>query len=283
MTTKDDALHTKIENPSQSVVFSARDTVDAGEFYDLPQGQLAVFLRKRPGRETDNEDSVGIQLLVNGDSVFTVADGMGGAQGGARASEIVVQTLHSILSRSKKQDAGCREEILNAFETANQEILKLGIGAGSTVATVELSGNQIRPFHAGDSQILLVGQRGKQKLLTVSHSPVGYGVEAGLIDAVDAIDHKERHLISNHVGSSDMRIEIGSAVSMARRDTLLIASDGLFDNVHVAELLQLIRKGSLKKVCANLVTLLTSRMAADDKAEPSKPDDVGFILYRRSL
>lgn len=276
-------MHIKIENPAQSVVFSARDSAASGEYYDLPRGQLALYLRKRSGRESDNEDSVGVQLLENGDCVFTVADGMGGAQGGARASGIVVKTLHASLSRSKKQDAGCREEILDAFETANRKILKLGIGAGSTVATVELSGNQLRPFHAGDSQILLVGQRGKQKLLTVSHSPVGYGVEAGLIDAVDAIDHEERHLISNHVGSADMRIEIGSPVSMARRDTLLIASDGLFDNVHVAELRQLIRKGSLETVCADLVALLTSRMAGEDQAEPSKPDDAGFILYRRSL
>ncbi len=272
----------KIDSPNQSMVFTARESAETGEFFELPQGQLALFLRKRPGRESYNEDSAGIQLLENGDCVLTVADGMGGAQGGAKAAAIVVKTLHSALARSKKQDAGCREEILDAFETANQKILRLGIGAGSTVATVELSGNQVRPFHAGDSQILLVGQRGKQKLLTVSHSPVGYAVEAGLIDEVDAIGHRERHLISNHVGSTDMRIEIGSAVTMSRFDTLLIASDGLFDNIHVAELLQLIRKGALEKVCGELIALLKKRMAGTELSEPCKPDDVGFILFRRS-
>ena len=43
----------------------------------------------------------------------------------------------------------------------------------------------------------------------------------------DALNHQQRHVVSNFVGSDDMRIEVGSFMELAERDTLIIASDGL--------------------------------------------------------
>ncbi|MGI9590762.1 MAG: PP2C family protein-serine/threonine phosphatase, partial [Myxococcota bacterium] len=79
--------------------------------------------------------------------------------------------------------------------------------------------------------ILLIGQRGRVKLQTVDHSPVGFAVEAGLLDADAALHHEDRHIISNFVGGADLRIEMGSGLHLAERDTLCLASDGLADNL----------------------------------------------------
>jgi len=128
------------------------------------------------------------------------------------------------------------------------------------LAAVEIQDNTVRPYHVGDSQILLIGQKGKIKLLTKSHSPVGYAVEAGVLDEEQAMHHEERHLISNAIGSREMYIEIGSALEMAPRDTLVVATDGLG---------------------RNLAGRCRTRMVEPEEGQPSKPDDLSFILYRR--
>ena len=94
--------------------------------------------------------------------------------------------------------------------------------------------------------------------------------------------HEERHLVNNLLGGPEMRVEMSAKLRLAARDTLLIGSDGLFDNLHVDELVDLIRKGPLRKVAADLVERTSKRMLDPRDGAPSKQDDLTFILYRPS-
>lgn len=125
---------------------------------------------------------------------------------------------------------------------------------------MEVRASIIRPYYAGDTLIFVVGQRGKMKVQSVSHSPVGYGVESGFLDEAEAMYHEERHLISNFIGVPDMRIEIGPATKLATRDTLLIASDGLWDNLQTDEIIDVVRKGPLQGVAKMLASRCEERM-----------------------
>jgi serine/threonine protein phosphatase PrpC len=144
----------------------------------------------------------------------------------------------------------------------------------------EIAGNTLRPYHVGDSAMLVVGQRGKVKLQTVSHSPVGYALESGLLEEKEALHHDERHLISNMVGSADMRIEVGSPIRLALRDTVLLATDGLLDNLTLQEIADGIRTGPLAASAQNLARTCLRRMREPEADHPSKPDDVTFLLFR---
>ena len=106
-------------------------------------------------------------------------------------------------------------------------------------------------------------------------------VEAGLLDQREALHHEERHLVSNFVGTSDMRIEIGPGLALNPRDTVLLASDGLMDNVHLDEITEMIRKGPLKAAAASLINLARRRMTIETQHQPSKPDDLSVILFRK--
>ncbi len=245
----------------------------------LSGGQVVFYTHRAPNKETVNEDSMGLVELDSGSCVLIVADGLGGQPAGATASEIAVQTLSRSLQRT---DATPRETILQGFDRANHQIIENGSGSATTLAVVEIRNNQLRPYHVGDSMIVVTGQRGKQKLFTVSHSPVGYAVEAGLLNEEEAITHAERHLISNVVGADDMNISMGSLINLAPRDTLLLASDGLFDNLYYEEIIAIIRKGTLPAAAARLVELAHQRMAGKDPDQPCHPDDLSFILYRSS-
>ena len=130
--------------------------------------------------------------------------------------------------------------------------------------------------------MLITGQRGKVKLQTLPHSPVGYGVASGLLDEKEAMYHEERHLISNMVGSVDMRIDVGSPYYLAPKDTLVLSTDGLSDNLHMAETVEGVRKGPLRNVAAKLAGMATERMEGKRPDVPSKPDDLTFLIFRLS-
>jgi serine/threonine protein phosphatase PrpC len=161
-----------------------------------------------------------------------------------------------------------RTAILNGIEQANRAVSELGVGAATTLAIVEISGGVARSYHVGDSMILAVGQRGRVKLQTVSHSPVGYAVEAGMLDEAEALHHEDRHLVSNFIGSAEMRIEIGPPLNLAERDTLLLASDGLFDNLYNDEIIERTRKGPLEQVVRSLAGECRQRMTEPRQGVP---------------
>lgn len=249
----------------------------------LPQGQAVIGSTRCPGKETPNEDAAAVIQVSDDAVVFVVADGMGGGPSGEKASSLAVQSLASALSEIESgQENLLRFAILNGIESANRAIQDLGVGAATTLAVVEVRGNVARPYHVGDSLILVIGQRGKLKLQTVPHSPVGYGIEAGLLNNEEAMHHDERHLVSNVVGVPEMRIEVGAPLHLAARDTLLIASDGLADNLHVEEIIEQIRKGNLLGASRRLARQAQQRMLGEASDAPSKPDDCTLITFRLS-
>lgn len=268
--------------PMSEPVFFFRCEMTEGTVASFGGGVAGVFSNRSPDKTTDNEDVAALIPFDEHRSVLTIADGMGGQPGGAVAASLAVQALHESVETAKATpEATLRDAILNGFEAANQAVTSIGTGAATTLTVVAIHDDTIRPYHVGDSLILLIGQRGCMKLQTVSHSPVGYAVEAGLLEEQDAMHHEDRHIVSNMVGSLEMRIEIGPTLKMNRRDTLIIASDGLFDNLHTHEIVDLARKGPLKKVVRSLAELSRQRMTQPQEGQPCKPDDLTFVVWRR--
>jgi PPM family protein phosphatase len=263
-------------------IYTNLDMVSACELYACCNGEVAIYSHRSPFKETPNEDSAAVFCLSDKIGVFVVADGMGGMPSAREASAIAINSIHATLKNTRTDHSILREKILDGIEQASEKINSLGVGAGSTLAAIELNGNILRPYHVGDAIILVIGQKGKIKLQTTSHSPVGYAIQAGILDEADAIHHEERHLVSNMLGSHEMHIEIGPALSLTRYDTVILASDGLFDNLLVSEITQRIRKGSLEDIAASLIEECSKRMQYPQIGQPSKPDDVTFILYRRT-
>ena len=265
--------------PGKAHLFFKQDLLE-GSLLPLAGGIAALYTKRSPEKETPNEDAIAIIPTGPESCVLAVADGLGGAPAGQQASSLAIQCLVRTVEEAARENSAIRSGILNGFESANEEVLALAVGAATTLTVVEFDGRLVRHYHVGDSFCLLTGQRGKIKMQSIPHSPVGYAVESGLLDEADAMHHEERHVISNVIGSTDMRIEVGSAVEVAPRDTLLLASDGLSDNLHMPEIVECIRKGSLDSVTEALSRLARERMEGSDKDEPSKPDDVTFAVFR---
>jgi len=252
----------------------------AGECVSMDAGEAVVYSRRSPDKETPNEDGAFVISVDDERAILAVVDGCGGMNGGDVAAAITADTVSREIKRALKHGSGMRAAVLDGIENANTKVVALGTGAAATLAVAEIREGKLRPYHVGDSQILLVGNRGKVKLQTCAHSPVGFAVESGMLSEADGMHHEDRHIVSNVIGARDCRIEIGSRRKISRRDTLLIGSDGVFDNLQVDEIAELIRKGPLSDAARDLFNQIWQRMAGSDEAHPCKPDDVTFILLR---
>lgn len=244
-------------------------------------GNAIAYTCRSPDKESENEDTVAVIPYGPQAVVLIVADGAGGLPAGKRASLAAVTTLVGSLQTAMAETMLLRTAILDGIEAANCAVQDLGNGSATTLTVITVEGLTVRAYQIGDSEAMVVGQRGFIKLQTTPHSPTGFAVEAGFLDQREALHHAERHLVSNFLGTTDMRIEVGTEVVLRPRDTIMLASDGLMDNVHVDEIIERIRKGPLDNAARAVITLANRRMAGPTATQPSKPDDLSLILFRK--
>ena len=256
-----------------------RSDSDEIQLVSFCRGVAGIYSTRSPTKSTPNEDAAALIPWSENAGVLIVADGVGGARAGDEASKIAIQSLRKTIERARSQSQ-LRPAIIDGIERANARILQKLAGAATTIVVVEVQGNDIRTYHVGDSGVLLVGSHGKVKYRTMAHSPVGLAQRAGWIDESEALHHEQRHFISNFLGAPEMRIEIGSSITMSQRDTVLLASDGILDNLHQSELVELIRRGPLEKGLVNLASTVYERMVRPTDGLPSKPDDATFVCFR---
>lgn len=243
--------------------------------------EAVVCTSARPGRDGPNEDAAALIALGDGVAVAVVSDGAGGHPDGAEAAALAVEAVCEAVTGIGDDLGSLRGAIINGFESADRAIHGLGTGAAATLIVAEVQRSTMRAYHAGDSMALVTGQRGRIKWQNIPHSPVGYAVEAGLLDRGAALHHEDLHLVSNLLGLQDMRIELGPPIGLAPRDTILLASDGLSDNLHFDEIVECVRKGPLLRAGNALAALGKSRMESPQEGAPSKPDDLTIVILRR--
>jgi serine/threonine protein phosphatase PrpC len=249
------------------------------EVFELAGGSVAVLSARKPEKTAANQDAAAVVATGEASAVLIVADGCGGMANGEQAARIAIDCLTNHIATAAGSGESLRTAILDGVEEANRQIIELKNGAGATLAVVQLENGEARPYHIGDAQIVLVGGRGKVKLLTTSHSPVGYAMEAGMLGEQEAIEHEERHLVSNYLGSEAMHVEVGSVRAVSSRDGLLVASDGVLDNLLIDEITGLLKNGTAASAAAKIAGVAMQRMQSVIEGQPHKPDDLTLIVF----
>jgi serine/threonine protein phosphatase PrpC len=242
------------------------------------EGTACVFSTPSPLKSGKNEDCAGLVQIDDRRGLLVVADGVGGMPGGEDASHQAIRALRERVANGP-DSWPLREKILQGFEQACAQVAARGNHAATTLAAVEVLPRGLRTYHVGDSDILVAYRDGVLGWKTLPHSPVGYGVEAGLLDPKEAIFHEARHLVSNVIGNAPMSIELSSTIPFAAGDTVLLASDGLLDNLHLEEAVAKMLQPDLLAATSSLVDLAAQRMRAAEQG-PCKPDDLTLVLYR---
>lgn len=247
-------------------------------------GTAIVFTHPSPRRldGEPNEDAIGVFDLGPDAAVLAVADGVGGHGRGEQAARVALEALTEQLHDVDVEHVDLRESIMTAIEHANARLVARNPSPATTLVVATILRGQLRCYTVGDSELMVIGQRGKLKLRTIPHSPIGYARESGLLDEQSALLHDERHILSNVIGMQSMHVAATSALSLGSRDTVMLGSDGVFDNLYHDEIIELIRAGEPLAVAERLIERLRQRMAgpSPEPEIPCKPDDVAFVLFR---
>ncbi|CAN5329403.1 hypothetical protein BH24ACT19_BH24ACT19_17280 [soil metagenome] len=218
-----------------------------------------------PGKvRKNNEDSL---LTGEGrdETLFVVADGIGGFEAGEVASSIAVEVFKELPASESLEDA---------IREANRRILaasrgddKLS-GMGTTVVAVRFAEKNGEPVvevsHVGDSRVYLV-RGGELKPVTEDHSLVAELVRSGDLTRAQASEHPQKNLITRALGAEDT-VEVDTAVlPVEPDDRFVLCSDGLTDMVPETRLQELLASSpDPEKAASTLVRAALDAGGADN-------------------
>jgi serine/threonine protein phosphatase PrpC len=190
---------------------------------------LEAFGLSDPGCvRTNNED-----YFINDTEcgIFILADGMGGANAGERASQLSAETLWERLRAVAHQDGDGALE--SAFTEANDKVRKEAgtlpelEGMGTTLLVArDIGGSRLQVGSVGDSRAYLASG-GELAALTEDQTWVAeVGSRLGLSD--EALKkHPMRHVLTMAVGTAEELRVFSRTVQLHPGDQVLLCSDGL--------------------------------------------------------
>ncbi len=227
----------------------------------------AVSDRGLSEKRPQNEDSF---LELNGNGLFAVADGVGGAQAGDVASQMAVEILgEAFINLPKNGDV---EDLMKlAIERANESIYQMShdLASLSTMATtivaVHIANNIATIGHVGDSRLYRLDPKGNIYRETQDHSMVEEEVRAGRMTEAQAANHPSKNIISRALGA-DATVEVDMKTIMIEPYTkFLVCSDGVtrhIDDFQLRELLQF--DDTPANICQRIKDICYERGAEDN-------------------
>lgn len=206
-----------------------------------------------------NEDSF---LADSERGIFSVADGVGGAEAGEVASQTAIEVLDEAF-RHKVEGADIEDLMELAIQRANasihqmaQEHVKFSMMA-TTIVGLHIKGNVATIGHVGDSRLYRLTPAGQLLRETADHSVVEEEVRAGRMTAEQAAHHPSKNVISRALGAENV-VEVDMKVIEVDDGTeFLLCTDGITRHIPDHELRQLLITyddlptlcGELKRVC----------------------------------
>ena len=190
---------------------------------------------------TRNEDSI---LLLPEESLWIVADGMGGHQAGDFASQTITQNLGLFKQQQSLDDSILllEENVINSNTIIRRKSEKLGKSTtiGSTIVCLHIWKNYAFTFWAGDSRLYRF-RNNKLERFTEDHSYVEELVKMGKIEAKDAEAHPAANVVLKAVGIDDILRMDFDYFELFEDDILIICSDGLYKDIGEEKILPVIQ------------------------------------------
>ncbi len=177
--------------------------------------------------------------------LLVVADGMGGAAAGERASSLAIEsveafalnTLKWFLHKGRMEESALLVELRQAIERADRSVFGEAdadhalAGMGTTLTMAYAVGPDLYIAHVGDSRAYIHRDGGLGQV-TKDHTLVQILVSEGVIRPEEAKHHARRNVVTNVVGGPHpgVHAEIHK-VAIQEGDVLLLCTDGLTEVV----------------------------------------------------
>jgi protein phosphatase len=208
-----------------------------------------------------NEDDC---LILEGDHVYVVADGMGGHNCGEVASYIAIRSVADfygdpeLTERLRSLYAKLREEkglgdvtsfhqfrLRSAIEYGNLQIYRQASedprleDMGTTIVGLAFVGSRVYVGHVGDSRCYRL-RKGKLEQITDDHSLANEYIQMNLLRPEDLPYFPYKNVIVRALGlQEDVEVDTQARTALPG-DRYVLCSDGLTDLVNTAEILEIL-------------------------------------------
>jgi len=214
-----------------------------------------------------NEDS----FLADGQrGIFSVADGVGGAEAGEVASQTAIEVLDEAF-RHRDDGADIEDLMELAIQRANASIHQMAQDnprfsmMATTIVALHIKGNVATIGHVGDSRLYRLTPAGQLLRETDDHSVVEEEVRAGRMTAEQAANHPSKNVISRALGAeNDVEVDM-KVIEVDDGTEFLLCTDGITRHIPDHELRNLLlRYDDLTELCAELKRVCYERGAEDN-------------------
>ena len=211
--------------------------------------------------------------------LYVLADGMGGARAGERASQLAVDTVAEVMLEAPCRDS---QALLTAVEEANRRVLEAARsdasleGMGTTLVVALETEEGLFIASVGDSRAYLLDDGGFRAITDDQTWVNEVGRPLGL-DEESLRNHPMRHVLTMAIGASTPLNVNYYCVPLKVGALVLISSDGLHGVLDAAQIEQILRGGTrggtLEATCRRLI---------EAAKEAGGPDNITVILARKS-
>jgi PPM family protein phosphatase len=190
------------------------------------------FGQRNQGRRSYQEDDFGFDSSHNDDFLMVIADGMGGYEGGAVASERAIQAfmdnyyVASGDTGQRLQHSLTKANQQLALEKQSNPILK---NMGCTLVAVAINAQSMEWISVGDSPLWLLREERLYRL-NADHSvkpELQKQVDAGILTAEQMKTHPERNMLRSALIGYEIEFIDQAQISLHSNDKILLASDGI--------------------------------------------------------
>ncbi len=219
-------------------------------------------------RRDENQDSFGVIRRENFHAYF-VADGMGGAQGGATASRMAVSLLTEALHEPNIRISP--HLLTSIIETINRRIFEKGssepacAGMGTTLVGLVFTPEALLGVNVGDSRAYRI--RGESIVqISEDHTLVRELVQSGAISPEDAQHHPVSHMLTRSLGPlGEVQVECRITPEPPQTgDIYVLCSDGLYNYVPQDDILAVVKQNPLDDANQILINLANQRGGSDN-------------------
>ena len=240
-------------------MFLKNDSARTADFF-LPVSSISLLGDRKSQQDTLDYRPIGLKMLA------AVCDGMGGLNGGARASSEACRGFFEeweqadILHGQPDLTAIARRLDRRVAALADRDGLPLD--GGSTLTAVVLFQNHLNWVSVGDSRIGLL-RRGKLVWLNRLHNYRLELDEALAAGEISPAEYKQElpkgHALLSYLGCGGLPYIDCSRTDLEPDDLLLLCSDGFYDLLPGADLTELLL--GLNRNLDNLPQLLAPRLS----------------------
>ena len=240
---------------------------------------LALSACARTDRGLVREDNQDAFVCEAADGFLCVADGMGGGEGGALASQWCCEALAAACAATRGRPLEARESAVDAaLQEANARIRGFAREKGyKTMGTTAVAfllepaeGFRARALHVGDSRLYRF-RNGRLDVLTRDHTvgnELGRAMSTGNSDQARSLQARSNpltHILTRAVGTELRARPEWRTVDVQRDDRYVLCSDGVHDMLDDASIGAILREaGSPASAVARLEAAVREAGAGDN-------------------